>query len=97
MLDVDDDGEDDVDELVVAPGLVVPGDAPVVDEIAPVAVVTGADVEELSSSVVELEAGATATGVCPTWESARPTICHVRTVATTKAATQAAAMRHEII
>lgn len=100
--DVDELGDDvdavEVDvapeeELVVAPGVVVVvvGFPSVVDVL-----VEGSVVDTVPSVVVVIE-GATATGVSPTWESARPTICQARTVATTRAATQAAAMRHEIM
>lgn len=88
----DDDDDDEVEELVVALGVVVVGLDPVVDGDDDVG-----DVDEPVVSVVVVSNGATATGPSPTWESARPTICHVSTVATTRAATQAAAMRQEIM
>lgn len=88
--------EDDVDvgpdeELVVAPGVVVVASASVVD------VLVEGSVVDPAPSVVVVSEGATASGVSPTWESANPTICQARTVATTRAATQAAVMRQEIM
>jgi len=96
---LDDDGavEDDVEvapdeELVEAPGVVV-----VVASEAVVEVVVELSVVDPAPSVVVVSEGATATGASPTWESARPTICQASTVATTRAATQAAVMRQEIM
>lgn len=89
--------EDDVDvapdeELVVAPGVVV-----VVASASVVDVLVEGSVVDTAPSVVVVSEGATATGLSPTWESANPTICQARTVATTRAATQAAVMRQEIM
>ena len=90
--DEDDEDVDDGDELVVAPGIVLVGLDPVV---------AGAAEDDVDVPVpweVVGKAGATATGASsPTWESARPTICQVSTVATTRAVTQAAAIFHEIM
>lgn len=87
------EGDEEGDELVVAPGVVVVvGLAPDVDVTSDVGVV-----EDSTFADVVVSEGATATGCSPTWESARPTICHVSTVATTRAATHAAAIRQEII
>lgn len=95
----DDDVEDDDGEV----GNVV--DVVEVDEVAgPFVVGLGVVVEVIAAEVdVEPSAevvdgtAATAAGVSPTWESARLTICHVSTVATTSATTQAAAILHEIM
>ncbi len=89
--------EDDVDvapeeEVVVASRVVV-----VVASVSVVDVLVEGSVVDTAPSVVVVSEGATATGVSPTWESARPTICQARTVATTRAATQAAVMRQEIM
>ena len=76
---------------------VVPAD---VDDVVlrAVVVVEGSDVvEEVSTSDEIGSVGAAATGLSPTWESARPTICHVNTVVSTRAATQAAAIRQLIM
>lgn len=80
------------EELVAAPGVVV-----VVASSSVVGVLVEGSVVDTGPTVVVVSAGATATGVSPTWESARPTICQARTVATARAATQAAVMRHEIM
>lgn len=72
----------DVDEVVVS-RVVVVGTCEVV--------VDGSTLDEV------VRDGAAATGLSPTWESARPTICHVNTVVRTRAATQAAAMRQLIM
>jgi len=83
----------DVGEVAVVPVVSVVA-------VALVDVASGAwDVEVTSEADVEeatAREGAAATGTSPTWESASPTICQVRTVASTSAATQAAAMRHVI-
>lgn len=68
-----------------------------VDVVAGMLVDVVAAVVEVVEATVEVGTGATATGVSPTWESARPTICHVSTVVTTSAATHAAAIFQEII
>jgi len=70
------------------------------DDVVPatVVVVGESDVVDVVPTTVEVgKVGATATGLSPTWESARPTICHVNTVVSTRATTQAAAMRQLII
>jgi hypothetical protein len=70
------------------------------DEVVPATVVVveeSDEVDELPTIVEVGKVGATATGLSPTWESARPTICHVKTVVSTRAKTQAAAMRQLII
>lgn len=88
----DDEDVDDTDELVVAPGIVLVELDPVV------AVAAEDDVDGPGPWEVVGSAGATATGASsPTWESARPTICQVSTVATTRAVTQAVAIFHEIM
>jgi hypothetical protein len=85
--------EGDVDEGAVLPVVTV-----VLAVL--VEVLSGARVVDVTSDVDVEEAtgreGAAATGTSPTCESASPTICQVRTVASTSAATQAAAMRHVI-
>ncbi len=80
------------EELEVVPGVVV-----VVASESVVDVIVEGNVVDTAPSVVVVSEGATAAGVSPTWESARPTICQARTVATTRAATQAAVMRQEIM
>lgn len=81
------------EELVVAPGVVVVVGLLPVDDVA-----ADAEVDDPSAVLdVVVSEGATAAGASPTWESARPTICHASTVATARAATQAAAKRQEII
>jgi len=88
----DEEDDDDEDEVVVAPGIVLVGLDPVV------VVAAEDDVDVPVPWEVVGNAGATATGASsPTWESARPTICQVSTVATTSAATQAVAIFHEIM
>jgi hypothetical protein len=63
-----------------------------------VVVVEVSDVVVVGSTIDEVvKEGATATGRSPTWESAKPTICHVNTVVRTRATTQAAAMRQLIM
>ena len=72
----------------------------VVDDVVVVGVVGSVEAgAELGvAPVVEpAKVGATATGGGPTCESARPTICQVSTVASTRAATHAAAIRHVIM
>lgn len=60
------------------------------------AAVTGVDeVEGTGTALDDVGAAATATGGSPTWESASPTICQVKTVVRTTAASQAAAIRQE--
>ena len=88
------DGDVDVpaEGLVVSPGVVV-----VVGSESVADVLVAGVVDTSPPPVVVVSEGATATGVSPTWESARPTICQARTVATTRAATQAADMRQEIM
>jgi hypothetical protein len=76
-------------DVVSPPGVVVV-DTVVVDEVGDVVVVVSTK-DEVTSE------GATATGLSPTWESARPTICHVKTVVRTRAATHAAAIRQLIM
>jgi hypothetical protein len=65
-------------------------------EVGEVVGVVGSVVTVVSTSDDVGANGATATG-SPTWESARPTICHVRTVVSTRATTHAAAIRQLIM
>jgi hypothetical protein len=69
------------------------GDVLVVGEVV---VVVGNVGTVVSPNVDVVANGATAAG-SPTWESARPTICHVRTVVSTRATTHAAAIRQLIM
>jgi hypothetical protein len=73
----------------VGPGVEV--GLPSVVVVAAKAVVVVSNTDEL------VGAGAMATGSSPTWESARPTICHVSTVVKTSAVIQAAAIRQVIM
>jgi len=90
-LEVEDGEPSAVAELeVVSPAGVVVVNSVVVDEVGDVVVVVSTK-DEVTSE------GATATGLSPTWESARPTICHVKTVVRTRAATHAATIRQLIM
>jgi hypothetical protein len=97
VVDVLDDelvvGEAEPD--VVAEGLDVV--SLVVEDVTSVVVEESDVVEEVSTTDEVGRVGAAATGLSPTWESARPTICHVNTVVSTRAATQAAAIRQLIM
>lgn len=93
VLEVEDVEPSVAAELEVVPGVdveVVTGARVVVGESGDLVVVVSATDEVVSE-------GATATARSPTWESAKPTICHVRTVVTTRATTHAAAMRQLIM
>ena len=85
------DGEVDDGAVVPVVAVVLVVLVEVLSGAGEVAVIWEVDVEEAAG-----REGAAAMGTSPTWESARPTICQVRTVASTSAATQAAAMRHVI-
>jgi hypothetical protein len=85
------DVDEGAEELVVGPGVVVVGAEAVVGGVVE-------DVEEAPPVVVDvLNAGATATGFSPTWESARLTICQVSTVVMTTTSTHAEAIFQEIM
>lgn len=79
--------EEDADEVVTE------DEGAVLDELDELVVGTGVD-ESVGGAVVASEA---TTGLSPTCESAKPTICHVITVVTTRASIQAATSLHESI
>jgi hypothetical protein len=89
------------DDVELGEGLGDEPDAPsgaVVDVVAMVVEVWAVELELEDPEEVVVLNGATARGASsPTCESARPTICQVRTVVRTSARSHAAAMRHEIM